>query len=74
MGSKGLITKNKDVYKKNILRISITEKGKQKYRQIIRKTRIYEILSCLSTEQLSELTILLDIISSKAHDELECKR
>ena len=48
MRKKGLITKVRDLDRKNVWRVSLTEKGRDAYRQSIKRESIHKILSVLS--------------------------
>ena len=74
MRKKGLVLKTKDLKKKNMVRISLTEKGKEIYRHTI-KTRfvIKDILNCLSDEEKKQLWGLLDKVRNCAVEDLNLK-
>jgi DNA-binding MarR family transcriptional regulator len=74
MRKKGLVVKTKDLKKKNMVRISLTEKGKEIYKHTI-KTRfvIKDILNCLSDEEKQQLWTLLDKVRNRAIEDLKLK-
>lgn len=65
MEKHGLIKKTKDPLMKNIKRVTLTEKGEEIYREVMKIETIDELLSCLSPE---EITTLLTC-SKKLRDE-----
>ena len=71
MVKEGLITKTKDLDKKNLVRISITEKGKIAYEQSRNHESIRRILSVLSREEQEQLRSTLGKLRKKALEELE---
>lgn len=74
MRKKGLVVKTKDLKKKNMVRISLTEKGKEIYKHTV-KTRfvIKDILNCLSEEEKQQLWTLLDKVRNRAIEDLKLK-
>ena len=55
MEKKGLITKTKDVDRKKIWRISLTEKGQQAYRQSLERESIHATMSSLTENERQQL-------------------
>ncbi|MBM4463148.1 MAG: winged helix DNA-binding protein [Chloroflexi bacterium] len=56
MERKGLLRKSKDLERKNMVRVELTEKGEQVYRRSLDRTEtLHEIMSCLTEEERSEL-------------------
>ena len=74
MYKKGLVKKTKDLKKKNMVRVSLTEKGKAIYKNTV-KTRfvIGNILNCLSEEEKKQLWDLLDKVRNYAVEDLNLK-
>ena len=74
MYKKGLVEKTKDLKKKNMVRVSLTEKGKDIYKHTV-KTRfvIKDILNCLSEEEKQKLGGLLDKVRNCAIEDLNLK-
>jgi len=70
MEKKGLVTKNKDKVRGNIVRLSITEKGRQLCTQTVQVDFIRSIMSSLTKEQREQLSSLLSILFSQALKEL----
>ncbi len=71
MESNGLIKKIPDSKRKNMLRVFMTDKGEEVYKQTVQTTRIYKILSNLSREQLQNLSSCLKIMFDQANRELD---
>ena len=72
---KRLVRKAKDLDRKNLVRIELTEKGEELYRQAydisITDQAIYRILRSLSEEQYQQLMASLEVLFEKALQELE---
>ena len=70
MEKKGLLTKTKDLERRNMVRVTLTDKGEKIYR-ISRKEEVPgRILSSLSEEERQELTQHLNTLRSEAFQEL----
>ena len=59
MEKKGLVKKARDLAKKNLVRVTITEKGKQAHTNSTRRDSIHKIMSTLSEEEHGQLTASL---------------
>ena len=70
MEKAGLIKKVKDLEKKNLVRIVLTDKGCEAYKLSTRHDSINNILSCLSPEELQQFGEYLHRIRGKALSEL----
>ena len=70
MEKKGLVKKVKDMDKKNMIRIVITEKGQEAYNQSSQRTTIHNTMSALSEAERRQLTSLLRRLSDRALKEL----
>jgi DNA-binding MarR family transcriptional regulator len=70
MQKKGLVTKKKDKKRGNVVRISITKKGREVCEQVMGQSLIHQIMSSLSDEQLERLRASLLILYAKALEEL----
>lgn len=72
---KRLVRKVKDLDRKNLVRIELTDKGEELYRQAynisITDKAIYRILRALSEEQYQQLMASLEVLFEKALQELE---
>jgi DNA-binding MarR family transcriptional regulator len=70
MQKKGLVTKKKDKVRGNVVRISITKKGREVSKQVIGQDLIHQIMSSLSDEQREQLRECLSILYAEALKEL----
>ncbi len=70
MEKKGLVRKTQDLDRKNLVRVSITEKGQQAYDKSTRRKSIYKIISSLSEEERQQLRSCLEKLRNKAFKEL----
>jgi DNA-binding MarR family transcriptional regulator len=60
MEKRGLVKKTKDLERKNIVRISLTEKGRQALEQSTKRESIHEIMSHMTEDERRELRLLLE--------------
>jgi MarR family 2-MHQ and catechol resistance regulon transcriptional repressor len=74
MVKKGLVTKSKDLEKKNMVRVSVTEKGRQAYEQSTKRKSIHKVMSALSREERRQLGSYLERLRNKALGELREER
>ena len=70
----GLVTKAKDLERKNLVRVSITEKGRQAYKQSTKRKSIRKVMSVLSREERQQLGSYLERLRNKALGELTEER
>jgi DNA-binding MarR family transcriptional regulator len=56
--------------KKTLQEITLTEKGKEAYRQSLKRESIHEILSCLSEEEREQLWSILKKLRDRALERL----
>lgn len=70
MEKEGLIAKSKDLERKNVIRVTLTEKGKGTYQQSTRRESIHRIMSCLDEKELGQLSSLLERLRERAFGEL----
>ena len=70
MESKGLVKKVKDLDRKNIVRVEVTEKGWKSYDYAAKLTSIHRIMSTLSQKERHELNVLLDKLCGRAGEEI----
>jgi len=70
MEKRGLLKKTQDLDRKNMVRVSITEKGRQAYDKSTRRKSIYKIMSSLSESERQQLTSCLEKLRNKAFKEL----
>ena len=65
----GLIRRVKNLDRKNLVRVVITEKGQQAYEQSIKGETIHQVMSSLSKEERQQLSSCLQKLRSKALEE-----
>ena len=70
MAKDGLMTKTRGLGKKNGVKITLTEKGEQAYRQSLARKSIKEVMSCLSEEERQQLHSCLKKLRDKGLDKL----
>jgi len=70
MEKRGLLRKTNDLGRKNLVRVSITEKGRQAYDKSTRRKSIHKIMSSLSEEERQQLGSCLEKLQNKAFKEL----
>jgi len=66
MEKKGLVKKVNDLERKNLVRIYITDKGKQVYHEAKKRDSILDILSCLSETEVTQLASPLKKLRDEA--------
>ena len=65
MQKKGLIKKSRDKDRKNVIRISLTEKGEKAYEQSIRREAFHKVMESLTEEKRQNLrTYLREMLES----------
>lgn len=70
MARSGLIQKSKDLHRKNLVRVSLTEKGEKAFAQALKRVSTYKIISALNEDQKKQLQSLLDILRNRGLKEL----
>lgn len=70
MERKGLVNRTRDLARKNLVRISVTEKGKQAYHNSMKRNSIHKIMSALSQEERKQLNSSLLKLRDTATGEL----
>lgn len=70
MEKQGLVRRVKDLERKNLIRVTLTEKGEKAYHQSRELKVIHEILSCLSPKERDNLRTYLERLRNKALREL----
>jgi DNA-binding MarR family transcriptional regulator len=70
MEKEGLVRKTKDLERKNLIRVSLTEKGQQAYYQSSRLESVHRIMSSLSEEERQQLSSCLETLRDRALKEL----
>ena len=69
MEKKGLVSKVKDLEKRNLVRVAVTKKGRQLYEQAAKRESIHHIMSSLSDSECEHLVACLQSLLDKALDE-----
>jgi len=70
MKKAGLVKKTKDLNRKNLVRVTITAKGEQAYKQAMKGKAVQKIISALSESEQQKFKSLLDILRTKGLKEL----
>ncbi len=70
MEKEGLVRKTKDLARKNLVRVTITERGRQAYDKSTRRKSIHKIMASLSEEERHHLRSCLEKLRNKAFREL----
>jgi DNA-binding MarR family transcriptional regulator len=68
MEKKGLIKRNKDLKRKNMIRVSMTEKGEAIYRNANNEDVLEKLVDILSDKQKQDMASYLNILRDKAFD------
>ena len=68
MKRKGLIEKTKDFDRKNLVRVTLTEKGKETLDSLMDMKVVAPIFSTLSEKELQQLMSYLTILSDRAYE------
>jgi len=74
MEKKGLVVKAKDMPRKNMVRVLMTEKGEQAYSNCIEISSVRRILSSLSDAQQRQIVSCLNILREVALNEIKNER
>ncbi len=69
MKGKGLVSKVKDLEKKNQVRVALTEKGQRAYEQSVKRDSIHRIMSSISEDECEHLAACLKLLRDKALEE-----
>jgi DNA-binding MarR family transcriptional regulator len=69
MAKDGLVKKTKDLHRKNLVRITVTEKGKQAYKDSLSRVSIHQLMYCLSVEERKQLYSSLEKLRNMALQE-----
>jgi DNA-binding MarR family transcriptional regulator len=70
MSEKGLVKKVHDLDKKNLVRVSLTDKGKKLYDNSTKRGPIHKIMGILSNEERTQLKNILDKLHLHARKEI----
>jgi len=74
MEKKGLITKVKDLKNKNMIRVTMTEKGHKIYKLTTERAAIHKVMGALNDQERAQFLHCLQKIQSKASKELGMKK
>ena len=74
MAEKGFVKKQHDLDRKNLVRVSLTEKGQRVYEHSTKRGPIHRIMSTLSSEERTQLRTLLNKLHSQARKEIGLDR
>ena len=70
MEEKGLITKTTDAERRNVVRVSLTEKGEQTYNGLIKRKSIYSIIMSMNDEEREQLESILLKLQTASRNQL----
>ncbi len=70
MENKGLVRKVKDLDRKNLVRVEVTENGLKAYDYAAKLTSVHRIMSTLSQKERHKLNVLLDKLCDRAAEEV----
>ena len=65
-----LIKRTKDLHRKNLVRVSMTEKGEEAYRLAMKRKVLQKIISSLSAEQHKQLVSCLEVLRNSGLKEM----
>ena len=68
MVKKGLVRKVKDLHRKNMVRVDMTEKGKKVYSEVAKRESVYKMMSVLPNHGYEQLENYMDVLRTKALD------
>jgi len=74
MERRGLVRKTKDLDKKNLVRVVLTDKGLEAYRKSEKRESVHKIMSALSKEKYQQLRSCLEILQEEGLAELGIER
>jgi len=74
MEEKGLVKKMHDLDKRNLVRVSMTEKGQKLYEYSTKRGPIHRIMGVLSNEERTQLQVLLQKLQGQARKEIGLDR
>ena len=74
MEKQGLVEKSSDLERKNLVRVMLTEKGKQAHLDAMKRESVEWIMSCLSKHELQQLGLLLEKLWVKSLEYVGTKR
>jgi DNA-binding MarR family transcriptional regulator len=74
MEKQRLLTRNKDLSKKNLIRVALTEEGRDICSRTSNRKSIHKIFSCLSAEEVKQLSSCLERLKRRGMREVGMKR
>jgi len=74
MQKKGFVKKSHDLDKKNLIRVSLTEKGQKVYENSTKRGPIHRIMAVLSDQERTQLRGLLEKLHTQARKEIGMDR
>jgi DNA-binding MarR family transcriptional regulator len=74
MKAEGLVKKVKDLNRKNLVRVVLTDKGREAYKQTVKRDSIHKVMSHLSEEERKLLRALLEKLCENTLKELGVTR
>jgi DNA-binding MarR family transcriptional regulator len=74
MAEKGFVKKQHDLERKNLVRVSLTEKGQKVYEHSTKRGPIHRIMSTLSDDERTQLRLLLEKLHTQARKEIGLDR
>jgi len=74
MEKQGWLTRQKDLNKKNMIRVALTEEGRKLYFKTSNRKAINKIFFCLSEEEVTQLSSCLDKLKRRGMKEIGMKR
>jgi len=74
MTKKGFVKKVKDLYRRNLVRVILTEKGQRAYELSSKRGPIHRIMNVLTTDEKKTLRATLEKLAEKARKELGLDR
>ena len=74
MEKQGWLTRKKDLKKKNLIRVSLTDEGRELYLKTSNRKATHKIFSCLSGEEAKQLNSCLDKLKRRGMREIGIKR
>lgn len=74
MERNGIVIRVKDLRRKNMLRVVLTEKGEEIYRKSVKRESIHNIMSCLSKKERLQIWPILEKLRDRALKELGIKQ
>jgi DNA-binding MarR family transcriptional regulator len=74
MEKQGWLTRQKDLGKKNLIRVALTEEGRKLYYKTSRRESLQKIFSCLNEEEVRQLNSCLEKLKRRGMKETGIQR